>query len=286
MRRFAVGVRLAILGLALAATALLQVVALRFGWRARHTLPMRFHRLFLRLFGVRVIERGTPPDGTATLVLANHVSWLDIPVIGSLRPLSFIAKSEIEGWPVVGLMAKLQRSVFLDRARRKATAEVNETVASRLADGEVIVLFPEGTTSDGNRILPFRSSIVGAARAALTDPAAGPVRLQPLAIAYTRRHGMPVTRRDRPFIAWYADMDLGPHLARFLGDGSLDVIVTWGEPMPFDGDRKRATALAEAAVRRAIHAGGREGPHFSGAPKPLKDEASVSRPQDDARAPC
>ena len=63
---------------------------------------------------------------------------------------------------------------------------------------------------------------------------------------------MPVTRRDRPFIAWYADMDLAPHLARFLGDGSLDVIVTWGEPMPFDGDRKRATALAEAAVRQAI----------------------------------
>jgi 1-acyl-sn-glycerol-3-phosphate acyltransferase len=252
VRRIGVGLRLLVLGVYLLGAALLQILALRFDWEMLHTVPMRFHRIFLRLFGVRVIERGTPPDGTATLVLANHVSWLDIPVIGSLRPLSFIAKSEIEGWPLVGLMAKLQRSVFIDRARRKATAEVNETVGLRLANGEVIVLFPEGTTGDGNRLLPFRSSIVGAAQAALADPKTGPIYLQPLAIAYTRRHGLPITRRDRPFIAWYADMDLAPHLAHFVRNGALDVVVTWGEPIPFNGNRKQATAEAEATVRRAI----------------------------------
>ncbi|MBM6593887.1 lysophospholipid acyltransferase family protein [Microvirga pudoricolor] len=255
MRRIGVGLRLVVLGLYLLGAAGLQLLALRFGWSVLHTVPMRFHRLFLCLFGVRVIERGTPPSGTATLVLSNHVSWLDIPVIGSLRPLSFIAKSEIEGWPVVGFMAKLQRSVFIDRARRGATAEVNETVGLRLAKGEVIVLFPEGTTSDGNRLLPFRSSIVGAAQAALTDPGAGPVHLQPLALSYTRRNGLPVTRRERPFIAWYADMDLAPHLAHFVANGALDVVVTWGEPVPFNGNRKQATAAAEEAVRRAIQGG-------------------------------
>jgi 1-acyl-sn-glycerol-3-phosphate acyltransferase len=254
VRRIGVGLRLAVLGLYLGGAVPLQLLALRFGWPILHTVPMRFHRFFLRLFGVRVIERGIPPDGTPTLVLSNHVSWLDIPVIGSLRPLSFIAKSEIEGWPVVGFMAKLQRSVFVDRQRRKATVEVNETVGLRLANGEVIVLFPEGTTSDGNRLLPFRSSIVGAAQASLTDPEAGPVNLQPLAITYTRRHGLPITRRDRPFIAWYADMELAPHLAHFLRNGTLDVVVTWGEPVPFNGNRKQATAAAESAVRRAMQA--------------------------------
>src|SRR5688572_31093273 len=130
------------------------MLALHFGWSwILHRVPMWFHRFLLRLFNVRVIEKGRPPGESATLVVANHVSWLDIPVIGSLHPLSFIAKSEIEGWPVVGFMATLQRSVFIDRQRRKATAEVNDALAHRLVKGEVIVLFAEGTTSDGNRLL-------------------------------------------------------------------------------------------------------------------------------------
>jgi 1-acyl-sn-glycerol-3-phosphate acyltransferase len=254
MRPVTVGARLLVLGLVFLVIVGPQLLALHFGWRLAERLPILFHRLFLKLFSVRVIERGRPPEALPTLVLANHVSWLDIPVIGSRRPLSFIAKAEIETWPVVGLFAKLQRSVFIDRGRRKATAEVNHTVARRLARGEAIVLFAEGTTGDGNRLLPFRSSLVGAARAALADPAIERIALQPLAIAYTRRNGLPVTRRERPEIAWYGDMDLAPHLALFVRGGPLDAVVTWGEPIPFDAatDRKQATALAEAAVRAAI----------------------------------
>lgn len=254
MSAIAVGARLLVLGLVFAAIAGPQALSLRFGWPLAGHLPIVFHRLFLRLFSVRVVERGRPPGSVPTLVLVNHVSWLDIPVIGSLRPLSFIAKSEVAAWPVVGVLARLQRTVFIDRGRRKATAEVNREVARRLAQGDAIVLFAEGTTGDGNRLLPFRSSLVGAARAALADPGLGHIALQPLAIAYARRNGLPVTRRERPEIAWYGDMDLGPHLALFLRGGALDVVVTWGEPIPFDAesDRKQASARAEAAVRAAI----------------------------------
>jgi 1-acyl-sn-glycerol-3-phosphate acyltransferase len=250
--RIGIASRLAVLVVFTALLIPLQLLALRFGWQMLHTLPMRFHRLVLRLFHVRVIVRGTPPQRVATLVVANHVSWLDIPVIGSLRPLSFVAKSDIEAWPVVGLFAKLQRSVFIDRQRKRATAEVNEQVGLRLGNGEVIVLFPEGTTGDGNRLLPFRSSIVGAAQATLSDPAQGAVLLQPLAIQYLRQNGMPVTRRERPTIAWYGDQELMPHLGHFVRNGPLDVVVTWGEPIPFNGNRKEATAAAESAVRAAI----------------------------------
>jgi 1-acyl-sn-glycerol-3-phosphate acyltransferase len=233
----------------------LQMLALAAGWSSMlHVLPVWFHRALLRIFNVRVIEQGTPPTDAPTIVVSNHVSWLDIPVIGSLHPLSFIAKSEIEGWPVVGLFAKLQRSVFIDRQRRKATAEVNDALAHRLVKGEAIVLFAEGTTSDGNRLLPFRSSLVGAAQTALTHDSVERVLLQPLAIAYTSRNGLPVTRRERPFIAWYGDMDLGPHLKLFIQGIPLDVVVTWGEPIPFNGSRKQATAFAEAEVRRALKA--------------------------------
>lgn len=254
--------RLGLLALVCLGLTPLQLLAIRRGWRLAGRLPVVFHRLFVRLFGLRVTVRGTPPAGRPTLVLANHVSWLDIPVLASLHPLSFIAKSEIAGWPIAGQLARLQRSVFIERTRRGATAEVNHLVAARLARGEAIVLFAEGTTGDGNRLLPFRSSLIGAARAALAEP--GPdgsppaeVWLQPLSIAYTGRHGLPVTRRDRPEIAWYGDMDLGPHALGFLSGGPLDVAVTWGEPIPFrvGDDRKAATASAEAAVRRALRGG-------------------------------
>jgi len=254
MIRALVALRLAVLGAALAVLGPAQTVAIRLGWRVRDWLPVLFHRLFLRLFAIRVVEKGVPPSGAATLVLANHVSWLDIPVIGSLHPVSFIAKSEIGGWPLAGTLARLQRSLFIDRRRRMATAAVNEGGARRLAAGEAVVLFAEGTTSDGNRVLPFRSSLVGAAKAALADPAVDRILLQPLAIAYTRRNGLPVGRRERPAIAWYGDMDLLPHLAAFLRGGPVDAVVIWGEPIPLGGSRKAATAGAEEAVRQAIRA--------------------------------
>lgn len=269
MFRLGTGLRLVGLGLALLGLTLPHLLLLRLG-RGAGAMPVAFHRAFLALFGVRVVERGTPPaPGEAALILSNHVSWLDIPVVGSLRPLSFVAKSEIAGWPLVGLLAQLQRTVFIDRARRTHTATVNSALASRLAAGDRVVLFAEGTTGDGNRVLPFRASLVGAARTALTEGGLERVRLQPLAIAYTRRHGLPVTRAERPDIAWYGDTDLAPHVATFLARGPLDVEVIWGEPIVFDAgsDRKRATALAEAAVRRLVRTAGAERPDAAALPE-------------------
>jgi 1-acyl-sn-glycerol-3-phosphate acyltransferase len=256
MTRAGVAGRLCAQALFFFAATPLQLLAIRFGSRLAGWTPVIFHRLFLRMFGVRVEVRGALARGAPVLVLSNHVSWLDIAVIGSLAPLSFVAKSEVAGWPVISWFAKLQRTVFIDRARRAHTAHVNEAVGRRLAAGDVIVLFPEGTSSDGNRVLPFRASLVGAARAALADPALGRILLQPLAITYTRRNGLPLGRRERPEIAWYGDMDLAPHLAGFLRSGAFDACVAFGEPIAFDAstDRKRATAEAEAAVRRAFRA--------------------------------
>jgi lyso-ornithine lipid O-acyltransferase len=256
MTRAGVAGRLCAQALFFFAAAPVQLLAIHLGWRLAGWTPVVFHRLFLRMFGLRIKVRGSLAKGAPLLVLSNHVSWLDISVIGSLAPLSFVAKSEVAGWPVISWFAKLQRTVFIDRARRTHTAHVNEAVGRRLAEGDVIVLFPEGTSSDGNRVLPFRASLVGAARAALADPALGRIHLQPLAITYTRRNGLPLGRRERPEIAWYGDMDLAPHLTRFLRGGAFDARVTFGEPIPFDAstDRKRATAEAEAAVRGAFHA--------------------------------
>lgn len=274
MSRIGLGLRVLALALAFAVIAPPHFFAMRVLGRRSGALPVLFHRTFLRLFSVRVSESGTPPaPGEAALVLANHVSWLDIIAIGSLRPLSFVAKSEIAGWPVIGVLASLQRTLFIDRARRGATATVSQAMGHRLAEGELVVLFAEGTTGDGTRLLPFRSSLVGAARAALQAEAeTGRVRLQPLAITYPRRHGLPVGRAERPEIAWYGDMELAPHLSAFVQGGPIDVHVVWGAPILFDAgsDRKRATAAAEAEVRRAIQhiVTGRPGAGVAPSPAP------------------
>ncbi|CAO4170928.1 1-acyl-sn-glycerol-3-phosphate acyltransferase [Methylorubrum populi] len=258
MTRVGIALRLALQALVFVLVIGPHWLSLRFGrGRLAAWIAVLFHRLFLRLFAVRVTQSGTPPPpGEPALVLSNHVSWLDIVALGSLRPLSFVAKSEIEGWPLIGTLAKLQRTVFIERAKRAATASVNATVGQRLADGDLIVLFAEGTTGDGLRLLPFRSSLVGAARAALTAETGGlaRIRLQPLALSYPRRNGLPVTRAERPDIAWYGDMELAPHLALFAQRGPIDVHIRWGSAIAFEAatDRKVATAKAEAAVRHAL----------------------------------
>ena len=288
MTRFGLALRLILLALAFVLLAGPHWAALALSrGRMSGLAPTLFHRVFLRLFSLRVRQSGSPPvRGEPALVLANHVSWLDIIVLGSLRPLSFVAKSEIAGWPLVGTLARLQRTIFVDRARRGATASVNAAMGCRLAAGELIVLFAEGTTGDGTRLLPFRSALVGAARTAIQDEEGRleRIRLQPLAILYPRRNGLPVGRLERPEIAWYGDMDLAPHLAAFVAGGPIDVHVVWGAPIAFEAgtDRKAVTAMAEASVRAAIQRArnrwlpGTNGTSTAGVPIEAREPADVA----------
>ncbi len=229
----------------------LQWVALRVGARPVYQrLPVLFHRLVCRIIGVRVRVEGQPPRGRSTLLVSNHVSWADITAIASVTPLSFIAKSEVAGWPVFGTFARLQRSVFVDRARRSATAQVNGAIARRLADNEAMVLFAEGTTGEGMRVLPFRSALVGAVKDAAGEQA---VRLQPMCICYVARNGLPLGRDGLPRIAWYGDMDLAPHLMDLLRSGDrYEAVISFGEPVAGGVNRKVATRMAEDFARARI----------------------------------
>lgn len=211
-------------------------------------MPVWFHRLFLWLFKVRIIHVGRPPE-QASLVLANHVSWVDIAVLGAVQPFSFIAKAEIESWPVFRHLARWQRTVFVDRDRRSHTANVNEQVAARLASGESIILFPEGTTGDGLRLLPFRSSLIGS-----VHKVSGDLLVQPLALFYSKRSGLPLLRHQRPHIAWYGDMDLAPHLMDFIKADPLDVTLIWCSPISTEQalSRKELAFMAAQQVKHAL----------------------------------
>jgi 1-acyl-sn-glycerol-3-phosphate acyltransferase len=232
------------------------LMAMGFGWKIARTLPVRFHRGALRALGVRVHLQGVPAAGRPLFLTANHASWLDIPVLGSVMPLTFIAKSEVASWPLFGHLAKLQRTIFIERERRSRTGEQASAIADRLVNGEAMVLFAEGTTSDGNVVLPFRSSLLGAARTAIDKGGHAHVLVQPVAIAYTRLHGMPLGRTWRPIVAWIGEEALLPHLLAIAREGAVDVTVVFGDPIEFDreGDRKSVTAHAERAVRHMLSA--------------------------------
>jgi len=257
---------LVIVALAILTLVLLpfQLIAIACGSRLQQRIPRFYHRILCALAGVRIRQVGSRTPDSPVLILANHASWLDICVITAVTPVIFIAKQEVARWPVFGTLAKLQRTVFVDRERRLQTGHATSQIAGRLLNGNAVVLFAEGTSSDGIRILPFKSALVGAVHQALASSTHQSIAVQPLSVAYTRFDGLPVGRALRERVAWYGDASLMPHFIRVLSSGAIDVTVSWGEAVDFDlgADRKQIARDAEIAVRRMTAAALRAAPSY------------------------
>jgi 1-acyl-sn-glycerol-3-phosphate acyltransferase len=237
-----------------------------------------YYRVLAALLRIRVRTVGLPVRDRAVLFVSNHVSWVDIVAIGSLQPVAFVAKSEVAKWPLVGITAKMQRTVFVDRARRHQSADAVAQIVDRLEGGTPVVLFAEGTSSDGNRVLPFRSALLGAVEAAAKhENAARRILIQPMSICYTTQHGIAMNRQQRPLVAWYGDLDFMPHIKALIRQGAIDAVVSYGEPVPADGNisRKELTRRLEGEVRRmtASVLRGRPLPRASAAKEPVTAEA-------------
>jgi 1-acyl-sn-glycerol-3-phosphate acyltransferase len=233
-----------------------QVVVLKTGFGNAAVAPRLWHKSILKALGFRVQVIGEPAPQRPLLIAANHVSWTDIAVLGSVVDVSFIAKSQMEGWPLLGWLSKLQRTVFVERERRHRAGDQANEIARRLSNGDAMVLFAEGTTGDGNMMLPFKSTLFGAATMAVGQGAGDGVAIQPVAIAYTRRHGIPLGRAGRMALSWIGDQDLAPHVAALLRSGAVDVEVRFGEPVTFSAgsNRKETARLVEARVRTMMQA--------------------------------
>jgi lyso-ornithine lipid O-acyltransferase len=209
-------------------------------WPAMATrLPHLYHRIMARVLGIDVQVSGLVPKSGPAFLVANHVSWIDIIVLSAVAPVSFVAKSEISRWPFFGSLARLQRTVFVERERRHSTGQERDTISARLKDGGMIVLFPEGTSHTGKSLLPFRSSYF----AAVHD--AG-IPVVPVTLAYTKSWGLPMTPRERPRYAWYADMDLAPHLWNAMVEGPLTIEVVFHEALRLEHPKARKALAAEA----------------------------------------
>jgi 1-acyl-sn-glycerol-3-phosphate acyltransferase len=219
-------------------------------------ISSNYYRVLCALLRIRVRINGEPVRNRAVFFVSNHVSWADILVIGAIVPVAFVAKREVRDWPLVGITAELQRTVFVDRTRRHQTAEAVDEIVKRLGGGTSVVLFAEGTSSDGNRVLPFRSALLGAVEEAASRGDANNILIQPMSITYTGQHGIPMGHQHRPLVAWYGDLDFMPHIKAFIERGAVDAVVSYGEPVPADGitDRKAMTRQLETTVRRLLAA--------------------------------
>jgi 1-acyl-sn-glycerol-3-phosphate acyltransferase len=224
-------------------------------WRYRE-FGLFYWKVVTRICRVCVRVRGSLATDRPVVVVSNHTSYMDIVVLGRLIPGVFVAKSEVGGWPVFGWMARLARTVFVDR-KRGSTARNKAEIEGRLAEGEPLILFPEGTSNDGNRVYRFKSALFSVAENAVTlkgerEPKV--VTVQPVSLAYTWVDGVPIGRAWRPIYAWYGDMELAPHLFRLLGFGAVTVDVIFHEPVLLSdfGSRKALSDHCQAVVARGV----------------------------------
>ena len=185
----------------------------------------------------------------------------------------FVAKSEVARWPVFGWLAKLQRTdLHRPRRRRHKTGAATQEIADRLLGGDAVVLFAEGTSSDGNRVLPFRSALIGAVHHALGNSTQHTsVTVQPMSLAYVGFGGLPIGRALRERVAWYGDADLMPHFIGVLASGAIDVTVSWGEAVAYDMTRG---SQDDCARRRT---GGAADDHRGVARRPDQARGAIGR---------
>jgi 1-acyl-sn-glycerol-3-phosphate acyltransferase len=226
-------VLMALVGMPLQALFLILGAKRAFVW-----FPRVFHGLSCRVLGLDVRTHGAIATDRPVLYVSNHISYADILVLGSLLQASFVAKADVAQWPLFGWLAKLSRTVFVDR-RRASTDVQRDLIATRLKEKDGLILFAEATTSDGNRILPFKAALFSA----IDHAGDQPIMVQPVSLAYTCLDGMPLGRTWRPLMAWYGDMTLGGHLWQVFCLGTWRVEVMFHPPV----DRRQFKSRKELA---------------------------------------
>lgn len=214
------------------------------GSESARRLERRFFEHVRNGFGVSVEVRGEIAPADGTLFVANHISWADIVVLGSVLDAHFVSKAEVADWPLIGPLARRQGPVFIDRGRRRHVSGQADAIRERLAAGGSVILFPEGTTADGRDLLPFRTSLFAAADAAR--------RIQPIALTYAAPDGSALPLDRLAEIAWVGDEGLLPN-ARALARAASRAIICPAAPVDPRAfpDRKTMADHVREAIRAA-----------------------------------
>jgi 1-acyl-sn-glycerol-3-phosphate acyltransferase len=221
-------------------------------YRVRSKMVQYFFAVLCRVLGLHVLVHGNLVKDRPLLIVSNHISYLDIFAIGSVLPVAFTPKLEISRWPVIGYLCRMAGCVFIDR-RPRAVDEHRAMLDARLARGERIVLFAEGTTSDGRDVLPFRGAFFRMIEWEYAR-SGKPLAVQPMALTYTHLDSKVITDGMREQVAWVGDAEFVPHWLALMGYKRVDVVIDflpvfYPEPT---AERKELAAHCENAVRTSI----------------------------------
>jgi 1-acyl-sn-glycerol-3-phosphate acyltransferase len=222
----------------------------KYAWRDR--IACWCYKGILTIADIKITTCGKISPERPLLVVSNHISYLDVAILGSAFPFRFTPKKEIASWPLIASLCRVSDAIFLERKAEKFHESL-EAIRAALNARQVVSLFPEATTGNGIQLQPFKSGLFHLA----DKPVAGEeLKVQPVAIIYTRIHSLPIDSCQWPLIAWYGDMKLVPHLWSVFSLGRIDVTLEFLPPTTMkeqDGDRKRLSAYCQQAIADAIH---------------------------------
>jgi 1-acyl-sn-glycerol-3-phosphate acyltransferase len=280
-------VRVARRGLAVLAwtlpAMLIQTVCLILPGHAKVRFARLYWAVFARLIGIRVRVIGKAAGreaGRPIVYVSNHSSWIDVPVVGGVLDGCFVAKGDVAGWPIIGTIARLGRSVFVSRAR-SSTGKERDVMRTVLKAGDNLILFPEGTSSDGSRVLPFRSSFFALAEAKAGESLADLPLIQPVSVVYDRLGGLPAGRASRPVFAWYGDMDIASHfwrLSQHIGLRATVLLHTPLDPARFEDRKVLAQAVWQVVADGASTLRQNRPAHPLDLPEQFQSEVSAAEP--------
>lgn len=216
---------------------------LRPGWRRpiKTGLCRAWGRGIARLVGLRIEVRGTPPEPPFLLV-CNHLGYLDIVTLMAATPGVFVSRADVAGWPVLGRLARSADTIFIDRSLKRDVARVNALIAAVLEQGRGLIMFPEGTSTGGDDVLPFRSSLL--------QPAANlDLPVSWASLGYSTPVGAPPASEA---VAWWGEMTFGGHFWRLLGLGRVDARLHFGDEAVRGGSRHELARALHEQVAGAL----------------------------------
>ncbi len=210
-------------------------------------IPMIFHRVCARILGLHIVIQGRCTEHRPTLFVSNHVSYLDVFILGSNMPGCFIAKSEVAHWPILGQLARIQNTLFFERKGSRAHSQIS-IMSNHLSRNGNLILFPEGTSTEGTYVEPFKSSLFHAAEVSENT------LIQPVTLGYTKYRNKPMDKEIRDYFAWYATMPFASHFFKMAGMHSVEIELIFLPPVKIEdfSCRKACAEYCHAQVTKAL----------------------------------
>jgi|FLOH01.1.fsa_nt_gi lyso-ornithine lipid O-acyltransferase len=204
--------------------------------------PSLWHRLIARLVNINITIKGDMVTDKPVLFVANHLSWADIFVLGAkCKNSGFVAKAEIESWGLIGWLAKMQYTQYVNRNMRSDSKRQRDRLIEQVHEGRNLILFPEGTTTDGNKVIAFKSALFSVAEE--LSAIEHDLVIQPVTLSYVEIHGMPVVRARRPHVTWMGEVGILHHFRQHFKHGPIDAMIEFHAPIHYrDFSSRKAVA--------------------------------------------